>query len=478
LADTALRTADSGYLTRRLVDVAQDVIIREADCGTDEYIEMVVFKPGGTINDGLLGRIAARPIKTKRGRILTEQSSEIGRAELAEIASVFRDDHEKGIEVTVPVRSVLKCQAQSGVCQACYGRAMATGSLAQIGEAVGIVAAQSIGEPGTQLTMRTFHTGGVAGADITHGLPRVVELFEARKPKGLAKIAEQDGVVSIEETDKALTVTITDDAGEEHRHAFPRRTRLFVSEGEKITAGRQLNEGSVYPHELLAIRGRTETEQYLVKEVQEVYKSQGVDINDKHIELIVRQMLKKVRIDQKGDTDYLPGQFVDRFEFAKVNEAVAEAGDETAQFEDIILGITKASLNTDSFLSAASFQETTKVLTDASLEGKTDRLNGLKENVIIGKLIPAATGLKRYRRIEIEPSEPLPRAIDEVGLLDQDEIAAELGLSGSEGLGGGYGQEYAADLASLEKLGAGGTASGFIEELADLEVPEEPGDDE
>jgi DNA-directed RNA polymerase subunit beta' len=338
---------------------------------------------------------------------------------------------------------------------------------------VGIIAAQSIGETGTQLTMRTFHTGGVAGADITHGLPRVVELFEARKPKGLAKIAEQDGVVTIEETDKALAVVITDEAGEEHRHSFPRRTRLFVGAGEKISAGRQLNEGSVYPHELLAIRGRTDTEQYLVKEVQEVYKSQGVDINDKHIELIVRQMLKKVRVDQKGDTDYLPGQFVDRFEFAKVNDAVIKDKGEAAQFEDIILGITKASLNTDSFLSAASFQETTKVLTDAALEGKTDRLNGLKENVIIGKLIPAATGLKRYRRIEIEPSEPLPRAIDDVGLLDQDEIAAELGLSGGEGFNGGYGQEFDADLASLEKIGAGGTDPGFVEELADLEVPEE-----
>ena len=326
LADTALRTADSGYLTRRLVDVAQDVIIREPDCGTEEYIEMPVFKDGGEPNDGLVGRIAARPITTKRGRMLAEQGAEIGRAELADMVEAFADDHEKGGEITVPVRSVLKCEAVSGVCQACYGRAMATGALAQIGDAVGIIAAQSIGEPGTQLTMRTFHTGGVAGADITHGLPRVVELFEARKPKGLAKIAEQDGVVSIEETDKALTVVITDEAGEEHRHAFPRRTRLFVGAGEKITAGRQLNEGSVYPHELLAIRGRTETEQYLVKEVQEVYKSQGVDINDKHIELIVRQMLKKVRVDQKGDTDYLPGQFVDRFEFAKVNDAVDREG--------------------------------------------------------------------------------------------------------------------------------------------------------
>ncbi len=474
LADTALRTADSGYLTRRLVDVAQDVIIREPDCGTEEYIEMAVFKDGGDPNDDLVGRVAARQIATKRGRVLVEQGVELGRADLAEIVKANQDDHDRGTHVAVPVRSVLKCEATSGVCQACYGRAMATGQMAQIGDAVGIIAAQSIGEPGTQLTMRTFHTGGVAGADITHGLPRVVELFEARKPKGLAQIAEQDGTVSIEESEKALTVAITDAAGEEHRHTFPRRTRLFVSAGEQIAAGKQLNEGSLYPHDLLKLRGRTETERYLVNEVQEVYKSQGVDINDKHIELIVRQMLKKVRVDQKGDTDYLPGQFVDRFEFARVNAEVDAAKAETAQFEDIILGITKASLNTDSFLSAASFQETTKVLTDASLEGKVDRLNGLKENVIIGKLIPAATGLKRYRRIEIEPSEPLPRAIDDVGLLDQDEIAAELGLHGGDPLGGSYGQEFDADLASLEKIGAGDSDPGFVEELAELEVPEEP----
>ncbi len=474
LADTALRTADSGYLTRRLVDVAQDVIIREPDCGTEEYIEMAIFKDGGDPNDDLVGRVAAREIATKRGRVLAEQGVEIGRADLAEIVKANQDDHDRGTHVAVPVRSVLKCEATSGVCQACYGRAMATGQMAQIGDAVGIIAAQSIGEPGTQLTMRTFHTGGVAGADITHGLPRVVELFEARKPKGLAQIAEQDGTVSIEESEKALTVAITDVAGEEHRHTFPRRTRLFVSAGEQIAAGKQLNEGSLYPHDLLKLRGRTETERYLVNEVQEVYKSQGVDINDKHIELIVRQMLKKVRVDQKGDTDYLPGQFVDRFEFARVNAEVEGAKAETAQFEDIILGITKASLNTDSFLSAASFQETTKVLTDAALEGKVDRLNGLKENVIIGKLIPAATGLKRYRRIEIEPAEPLPRAIDDVGLLDQEEIAAELGLHGGDPLGGGYGQEFDADLASLEKIGAGDSDPGFVEELAELEVPEEP----
>ncbi len=472
LADTALRTADSGYLTRRLVDVAQDVIIREKDCGTEEHIELALYKESGDLNDNLLGRYAAFDIATKRGRVIVPQAEQIDRAELADIiesaaAEQLKLDHH-GI-VKIAVRSVLKCEATSGVCQACYGRSMASGQTAQIGDAVGIIAAQSIGEPGTQLTMRTFHTGGVAGADITHGLPRVVELFEARKPKGLAKIAEQDGTISLEETDKALTVVITDDAGEEHRHAFPRRTRVFVETGQRVEAGQQLNEGSLYPHELLAIRGRTETEQYLVKEVQEVYVSQGVDINDKHIELIARQMLKKVRVDQKGDTDYLPGQFVDRFEFARVNNEVIAKGGEAAQYEDIILGITKASLNTDSFLSAASFQETTKVLTDAALEGKIDRLNGLKENVIIGKLIPAATGLKRYRRIEIEPAEPLPRAMDDVGLLDQDEIAAELGLGDGDGLGG-FGAAFNDDIASLEEIGSGVADTGFAEELADLDV--------
>ena len=473
LADTALRTADSGYLTRRLVDVAQDVIIREPDCGTADSIDLLLHKDGGDPNDNLIGRFTAEEIKTKRGRVIVEDGGLIDRAELAEmIESSDQLKADADDKIRIAVRSVLKCEATSGVCQACYGRSMASGQTAQIGDAVGIIAAQSIGEPGTQLTMRTFHTGGVAGADITHGLPRVVELFEARKPKGLAKIAEQDGTIAIEESEKALTVVITDEAGEEHRHTFPRRTRLFVESGQKVPAGTQLNEGSLYPHELLAIRGRTETEQYLVKEVQEVYKSQGVDINDKHIELIARQMLKKVRVDQKGDTDYLPGQFVDRFDFAKVNGEIGTKGGEQAQFEDIILGITKASLNTDSFLSAASFQETTKVLTDAALEGKIDRLHGLKENVIIGKLIPAATGLKRYRRIEIEPAEPLPRAMDDVGLLDQDEIAAELGLGDGEGLGG-FGSAFNEDIASLEEMGTGGADPGFAEELADLDVPED-----
>ena len=476
LADTALRTADSGYLTRRLVDVAQDVIIREIDCGTEEHIELEVFKQqGGRTtaegNDNLIGRYAAKDLKIgSRNKTIVPAGELIDREEFAQIVEAFEAQREAGETPRVPVRSTLKCIATTGVCQKCYGRAMATGKNAQIGDAVGIVAAQSIGEPGTQLTMRTFHTGGVAGADITHGLPRVVELFEARKPKGLAQIAEQDGVVTVEDTDKARTVVVTDDAGEEHRYTFPRRTRLLVDEGNRVEAGRQLNEGSLYPHDLLKLRGRTETERYLVKEVQEVYKSQGVDINDKHIELIVRQMLKKVRVDQKGDTGYLPGQFVDRYEFARENARIKGEKGETAQYEEIILGITKASLNTDSFLSAASFQETTKVLTDAALEGKKDTLNGLKENVIIGKLIPAATGLKRYRRIEIEPSEPLPRAMDDVGLLDSDEIAAELGLGDGDGLGG-FGSAFSDDITELEGIGAGGTDPGFAEELADLDVP-------
>jgi DNA-directed RNA polymerase subunit beta' len=492
LADTALRTADSGYLTRRLVDVSQDVIIRGEDCGTEEHIESPVFqleidpetrklRPTDDINTDLVGRIAAVDLKTKRGRVIVEKGQEIDRAELADLVEAWREDSEKGSVVTVKVRSVLKCEAPTGVCQACYGRSMATGNLAQIGDAVGIIAAQSIGEPGTQLTMRTFHTGGVAGADITHGLPRVVELFEARRPKGLAKMAPVDGKVTIEDSDKAITVVITDEGGDEHRETFPRRTLLYVEDGQQVTVGQQLNEGSLYPHDLLAFGGktqearRTNTELYLVREVQEVYKSQGVDINDKHIELIVRQMLKKVRVDQKGDTELLPGQFVDRHDYAKINQAVIDAGGEPAQSEEIILGITKASLNTDSFLSAASFQETTKVLTDAALEGKIDRLNGLKENVIIGKLIPAATGLKRYRRIEIEPSEPLPRGIDDVGLLDHDDLAAELGLTDGESLTG-FGGGIEADISDLEKISGDGSSLGFAEELADLDVPSGNGD--
>jgi DNA-directed RNA polymerase subunit beta' len=412
--------------------------------------------------------VAAADVKSGK-EILVPKGEEIGREALAAIVAANRDSAgANGAGVRIPVRSVLKCEATTGVCQKCYGRSLATGKTAMIGDAVGIIAAQSIGEPGTQLTMRTFHTGGVAGADITHGLPRVVELFEARKPKGLAKIAEVGGTVSVEDTDKARTVVITDEAGEEHRHTFPRRTRLHVTEGEVIEPGTQLNEGSLYPHELLELRGRTATEVYLVKEVQEVYKSQGVDIHDKHIELIVRQMLKKVRVEQKGDTDLLPGQFVDRHEFRRINDRVQAEGGEPAQHAEIILGITKASLATDSFLSAASFQETTKVLTDAALEGKIDRLAGLKENVIIGKLIPAATGLKRYRTIEIEPAEPLPRGIDDVGLLEGDDLAAELGLDDGDGLQG-FGPAF--DTTELDEINAGfGPSGGSFDDIgADLD---------
>ena len=369
------------------------------------------------------------------------------------MADAFGDDNP-----AIPVRSVLKCEAETGMCQRCYGVAMATGKLVAIGDAVGIIAAQSIGEPGTQLTLRTFHTGGVAGADITHGLPRVVELFEARKPKGLAKLRRGRG----HRADRGHG-----EGAQDHRHRRRRarstrtrsrsRTRLCVQPGDKIKVGAQLNEGSIYPHELLDIRGRTDTEVYLVKGVQKVYRSQGVDINDKHIEIICRQMMKKVRVEQKGDTTTCPGQLVDRHEFAAENGRRSSDGGQASRrtCEEVILGITKASLATDSFLSAASFQETTKVLTDAALEGKTDRLLGLKENVIIGKLIPAATGLRRYRRLEIEPAEPLPRPTpEEIGLLDESELAAELGLTGDGLEGFGFGD--------------GGNGGAFGDELADL----------
>ncbi len=457
LADTALRTADSGYLTRRLVDVAQDVIVRTEDCKSKEFIEMPLRKDDGSLNDNLDGRIAGKKFATKRGRELLKRNQEINWEDIESIAETFGDE-----EVNVPVRSVLKCEAGSGVCRACYGRAMATGSPVEIGDAVGIIAAQSIGEPGTQLTMRTFHTGGVAGQDITQGLPRVVELFEARKPKGLAKMSEVAGRVSIDTSEKAVKVTVTDDKGEEHSHSFPARTRPLVEAGDRIEAGVQLNEGSLYPAELLELRGRTETELYLVAEVQRVYRAQGVDINDKHIELIVRQMLKKMRVESKGSTGLLPGQLEDRHKLKQANKDVKEAGGTPAKSEETILGITKASLATESFLSAASFQETTKVLTDAALEGKRDRLQGLKENVIIGKLIPAATGLKHYRTLEIEPAEPVQPPAEE-DLLDEDELAAELGLAGEgeasdlEGFGPSFADELEELAQEIESTSDGGS---------------------
>ncbi len=454
LADTALRTADSGYLTRRLVDVAQDVIVREEDCKTKDSIEMPLRKDDDSLNDNLLGRFAAKKFATKRGRELLKRNQLIELEHVEQIAEAMEGEED----VHVPVRSVLKCDADSGLCRSCYGLAPATGAMVDIGDAVGIIAAQSIGEPGTQLTMRTFHTGGVAGQDITQGLPRVVELFEARKPKGLAQMAEVAGKVAVEETDKAIKVAITDEKGEEHAHSFPARTRLFVEEGEKVEPGQQLNEGSLYPAELLAIRGRTDTELYLVGEVQRVYRAQGVDINDKHIEVIVRQMLKKVRVETKGSTSLLPGQLEDRHKLKAINKEVKDSkkSGQPAKAEEVILGITKASLATESFLSAASFQETTKVLTDAALEGKRDRLLGLKENVIIGKLIPAATGLRHYRTLSIEPTEPVEPPSEE-GLLDEDELAAELGLEGDGAELEGFGPSFAEELEELAQEIESGT---------------------
>ncbi|MGH3042410.1 MAG: DNA-directed RNA polymerase subunit beta', partial [Gaiellaceae bacterium] len=424
LADTALRTADSGYLTRRLVDVSQDVIVRTEDCGSEEAVELPIMVAEG-LNRSLAGRVAAadvrKPLKDgKPGKtVLVAKGEEITFPRLRELADEL-EEHLEGF--TVPVRSILKCRSEYGVCRACYGTFLATGQMCEIGDAVGIIAAQSIGEPGTQLTMRTFHTGGVAGADITHGLPRVVEIFEARNPKGAATLAQLGGRVEIEDTDRGPKVTIVPDGVDENgeplqpkEYQLPRRTRLLVAKGQVVEPGDPLHEGSLAPAELLALhsksdRGSTPTELYLVGEVQNVYKSQGVDIHDKHIELIVRQMLKKVRVENAGDTDLLPGQLVDKTVLERENARVKSEKKEEATFEPLILGITKASLATESFLSAASFQETTKVLTDASIEGKVDRLLGLKENVIIGKLIPAATGLKRYRNVEIKPSDKVPVA--------------------------------------------------------------------
>jgi len=412
LADTALRTADSGYLTRRLVDVSQDVIIREENCKTKDFVELPIQVPEG-LNKSLLGRTVAedvhKPLASgKPGKtVLAEKGALVTMPLLREVLEGLGE--EDAVGATLPVRSVLKCKSEFGVCQACYGTFLATGGLSEIGDAVGIIAAQSIGEPGTQLTMRTFHTGGVAGADITHGLPRVVEIFEARNPKGAAKLSEVSGTVKIEDTDRGPKLSILVEGEEEPvSYQLPRRTRVLVADGQIVEPGDALHEGSLNPADLLRLKGDTATELYLVQEVQRVYKSQGVDIHDKHIELIVRQMLKKVRVESAGDTDLLPGQLVDKVVLDRENARVKKEKREQATWEPLILGITKASLATESFLSAASFQETTKVLTDASIEGKVDRLLGLKENVIIGKLIPAATGLKRYRQIEISPSEKVP----------------------------------------------------------------------
>ena len=406
LADTALRTADSGYLTRRLVDVSQDVIIREEDCHdnnpTDEIPGMWVFayKDGAEVieplNERLSGRVAADPIiHPETGEVLVK-ANEIITPNMADYID------EIGIE-RVRIRNVLRCQSKMGVCAKCYGANMSSGNQVRIGESVGIIAAQSIGEPGTQLTMRTFHTGGIAGDDITQGLPRVEELFEARKPKGLAIISEIDGVVTITDNKKKREVTVTDnETGNVKSYVIPYGSRIKVTDGTVVEAGDELTEGSVNPHDILKVKGILGVQHYMIQEVQRVYRLQGVDINDKHIEVIVRQMLKKVKIEENGDTSFLPGSSVDILEFEAVNREMEKEGLQPAEGKNVLLGITKASLATESFLSAASFQETTKVLTEAAIKGKTDPLIGLKENVIIGKLIPAGTGMDRYRKLDVE----------------------------------------------------------------------------
>ena len=412
LADTALRTADSGYLTRRLVDVSQDVIIREDDCGTDRGLLLVIGTEGA---DGTL-RLADNVETSIYSRVLAEavvvDGTELAPAgtELGDV--VIRALVEQGVK-EIKVRSVLTCESRTGgTCSACYGRSLATGKLVDVGEAVGIIAAQSIGEPGTQLTMRTFHTGGVAGEDITHGLPRVVELFEARTPKGNAPIAEATGRIRVEESDKERKLVLTpDDGSEETPYKVSKRARLLVSDGEQVEVGQQLVVGAVDPKQVLRILGPRKVQEYLTAQVQEVYRSQGVSIHDKHIEVIVRQMLKRVTIIESGDAEMLPGELVERSRFEEANRRIVSEGGTPASGRPELMGITKASLATESWLSAASFQETTRVLTDAAIHAKSDPLLGLKENVIIGKLIPAGTGLPRYRNVRVEPTEEAKAAM-------------------------------------------------------------------
>ena len=398
LADTALRTADSGYLTRRLVDVSQEVIIREIDCGTEKGIEISDIKSGSEIIEPLSERLV--------GRYTTEDIYDPNTKELIVSKGDPMNEHiadriiSTGVK-KMKIRSVLTCESKVGVCAKCYGSNLATGDAVNVGEAVGIIAAQSIGEPGTQLTMRTFHTGGVAGDDITQGLPRVEELFEARKPKGLAIISEISGTVKLADSKKKREVIVTSEDGETKSYQIPYGSRIKVYDDDLVEAGDELTEGSVNPHDILKIKGLRGVQAYLLQEVQRVYRLQGVDINDKHIEVIVRQMMRKVKIEDCGDTSLLPGGLVDMLEFDSENEKAIEAGLTPATGERTLLGITKASLATDSFLSAASFQETTRVLTEAAIKGKVDPLVGLKENVIIGKLIPAGTGMSRYKDISI-----------------------------------------------------------------------------
>ena len=414
LSDTALRTADSGYLTRRMVDVSQELIVRETDCceTRDEISGMYVkgFMDGKeeieSLQERITGRFSCETIKNKDGEVLVKANHMITPKRAARIMAEGVNAEGGAID-QVKIRTILTCKCKVGVCAKCYGANMATGEPVQVGESVGIIAAQSIGEPGTQLTMRTFHTGGVAGGDITQGLPRVEELFEARKPKGLAIITEIPGVAVINDTKKKREIIVTDpESGESKTYLIPYGSRIKIMDGQTLEAGDELTEGSVNPHDILRIKGVRAVQDYMLREVQRVYRLQGVEISDKHIEVLVRQMLKKIRIENNGDTEFLPGTLVDVLDFEEVNEQLEKEGKTPAEGKQVMLGITKASLATDSFLSAASFQETTKVLTEAAIKGKVDHLVGLKENVIIGKLIPAGTGLKRYSAIKLDTGMP------------------------------------------------------------------------
>ena len=433
LSDTALRTADSGYLTRRLVDVSQDLIIRETDCCAGKAIpgmEVEAFMEGKEViesfQERVTGRYLAESVYDKDGNLLVKANHMVSPKRAALIVNQGVDsngvpflDPDTGVtrqDAKLKIRTILTCKSHLGVCAKCYGANMATGQPVQVGEAAGIIAAQSIGEPGTQLTMRTFHTGGVAGDDITQGLPRVEELFEARKPKGLAIIAEFGGKVQLRDNKKKREVVITnDETGESKAYLIPYGSRIKVLDDQVLEAGDELTEGSVNPHDILKIKGIRAVQDYMLREVQRVYRLQGVDINDKHIEIIVRQMLKKIRIEDNGDSSYLPGTLVDVLDFEDTNEQLIAEGKQPAEGSQVMLGITKASLATDSFMSAASFQETTKVLTDAAIKSKVDPLNGLKENVIIGKLIPAGTGMKRYRSVKLDTE------MDEINFFDDDD---------------------------------------------------------
>ena len=436
LSDTALRTADSGYLTRRLVDVSQDLIIREVDCceGRDiPFMEIKAFMDGNEVIEDLEERITGRYIAETitdpdTGEVVVKANHMCTPKRAAAVMKVLNKTGRKSVKI----RTVLSCKSHIGVCAKCYGANMATGQPVQVGEAVGIIAAQSIGEPGTQLTMRTFHTGGVAGGDITQGLPRVEELFEARKPKGLAIITEFGGVVQIKDTKKKREITATDnETGNAKTYLIPYGSRIKVLDGQVLEAGDELTEGSINPHDILKIKGVRAVQDYMLQEVQRVYRLQGVEINDKHIEMIVHQMLKKIKIEESGDSDVLPGVSMDVLDYNEMNEALIADGKKPAEGRQVMLGITKASLATDSFLSAASFQETTKVLTEAAINGKVDHLIGLKENVIIGKPIPAGTGMKRYRKVKLDTDDLIS---DEILLSDDDELVLSSEDESSSGL--------------------------------------------